>query len=397
MREEYLSLWKYIIENNEKIYYTKTHLPFNFLVNNDKFSIYRKEEEIFTIYKNSVIFAYEEYIYNRVERPSQFSPHIMAPSYLWAIFNQYNPMNEKKENIVATIFLSKRGIACLEKLKKNYNNNISNVFNKIFINDELINKYVESVYDHKEDTNIKKTIRIEKEIRNNINQYSKTYSIPRNLLIDHIIICVYNQNNEINKIEREVYNQIVKYLSKNVNSLTNMNEHITSKVTAFDFGDGNYLKKVLTKIDKITRELVSIKLDAGDKSNNLSKGNGSKNILSSDKPIPDLLLKKIKTLFDEQNKKLPYKFRGILIDEDLIVCTLEVLNDTTNKELPLNHRNATRINTPDGLDKRIKIRRNSDLRTANIVADELSEIGVLEMFRTRILKLRLVLDYSLCV
>lgn len=74
--------------------------------------------------------------------------------------------------------------------------------------------------------------------------------------------------------------------------------------------------------------------------------------------------------------KLPYKVRGIKIDFDLVKATIVVLNKADDNILPQNSRNASMRNTPDGLDKRVKKKLNSNLRTANIVSDELEKVGI---------------------
>jgi hypothetical protein len=77
---------------------------------------------------------------------------------------------------------------------------------------------------------------------------------------------------------------------------------------------------------------------------------------------------------------LPFWSRGIKISRELIGRTMEILNTEPGKELPQNCRNALRENTPDGLDKRIKERLNSNLRRANIISDILENTKIVEVF-----------------
>lgn len=76
---------------------------------------------------------------------------------------------------------------------------------------------------------------------------------------------------------------------------------------------------------------------------------------------------------------LPFKNRGITITRELILTTVEILNNEHSNVLPQNSRNAIREKTPDGLDKSIKECLNTDLRTANIISDILKDVGVVEI------------------
>lgn len=91
--------------------------------------------------------------------------------------------------------------------------------------------------------------------------------------------------------------------------------------------------------------------------------------------VPENITKKV---FDGL-PNLPYRKRGIKIHQYLIQTTLKILNDAEDRTLPQNARNLSVQETPDGLDKRIKIKLGTDLRTANIVSDELEETGAVEV------------------
>jgi hypothetical protein len=91
--------------------------------------------------------------------------------------------------------------------------------------------------------------------------------------------------------------------------------------------------------------------------------------------MPEKLLNKLLNLFE----RLPYMIRGIRINADLLRTTVEVLNAAEGKILPQNCRSDIAERTPDGLDRRVKIALQSDLRTADIVSDELAERGVVEV------------------
>ncbi|MBC8214165.1 MAG: hypothetical protein ISR90_01815 [Candidatus Marinimicrobia bacterium] len=372
-------LWNFIKGNEGNTFFTKTKKDFKYLVNGDRLVIIKHGKEIFTLRKTIVINAYAEYLVNKVEKPSQFSRSIMAPSYLWAMFNHYNPIIEKMgESLVATIFLSEKGLNCLNEIIKVYNNNISQFFNLFFVDEDKINNYIENVYDHSEDIEIKKTIRISTKARNTINQYSQTYGVSRNILIDYLIISIYKSDHKRIQNAKKKYSKLTVYLSKNIDSLTNTREFIKGNGANEDIFSSDFGRDINSKIKNMIRELESINEITESRINNYSNNKSNRNVLLSDNPIPDKIYKKIENLIEKHINKIPYHCHGIHINESLIKCTLEILNETEKNELPLNHRNATRFNTPDGLDKRIKIRLNSDLSTANIIVHELSKIGVIE-------------------
>jgi hypothetical protein len=81
------------------------------------------------------------------------------------------------------------------------------------------------------------------------------------------------------------------------------------------------------------------------------------------------------------NQKFPFKHRGIMINEELIQVTMEILNDENSKALPQNCSQQVRAKSHDGLDRRIKERRDLDLRTANIISDVLQDVGIAEVYK----------------
>ncbi|MBN2489132.1 MAG: hypothetical protein JXA98_08895 [Methanosarcinaceae archaeon] len=99
-------------------------------------------------------------------------------------------------------------------------------------------------------------------------------------------------------------------------------------------------------------------------------------IILNHRQIPSNLLNKACDVIDGD---LPYKYRGIMISCELIKTTMEILNAEVTKTLPQNCRNDIRERTPDGLDKRIKERLNTNLRTANIISDVLKSAGIVEI------------------
>lgn len=95
------------------------------------------------------------------------------------------------------------------------------------------------------------------------------------------------------------------------------------------------------------------------------------------------ILEKIYHNIEAKFGSLPIKNRGITITKELILATVEILNKETSKMLPQNCRNASREETPDGLDKRIKEAIGTDLRTANIISDILKEAGIVEVIKVK--------------
>lgn len=94
-------------------------------------------------------------------------------------------------------------------------------------------------------------------------------------------------------------------------------------------------------------------------------------------PIPPDLLDDVCNIIGN----ISYKHRGIMINREFVKATMEILNASSTKSLPQNSRNAVKDKTPDGLDKRIKERLNSNLRTANIISDVLENAGIVDVIK----------------
>lgn len=77
--------------------------------------------------------------------------------------------------------------------------------------------------------------------------------------------------------------------------------------------------------------------------------------------------------------RLPFRHRGIKITSELVRAAVEILDAESSGMLPQNCRNLRVEETPDGLDRRIKLRLGTDLRRANIISDVLAEVGVVEV------------------
>lgn len=98
-------------------------------------------------------------------------------------------------------------------------------------------------------------------------------------------------------------------------------------------------------------------------------------------PILPELMDKVCLAIRKQRGTISFRHRGIGVSPRLIKTTIELLNEEPTKMLPQNCRNDVRERTPDGLDRRIKERLNSDLRTANIISDVLADASVVEIIQ----------------
>ena len=94
---------------------------------------------------------------------------------------------------------------------------------------------------------------------------------------------------------------------------------------------------------------------------------------------PQILEQVCERVEKTSGRTLPFWLRGISINRDLIKAAIIALNNSPQKTLPQNCRNDIRARTPDGLDLRIKEYLDTDLRTANIISDVLSEAGIVEV------------------
>ncbi len=97
--------------------------------------------------------------------------------------------------------------------------------------------------------------------------------------------------------------------------------------------------------------------------------------------VPAELLLEAYAAVEKSGGRLPFECRGIQITKDLIKTVMELLNTEDNKVLPQHSANAVVEKTQDGLDRRIKERMGSDLRTANIVSDVMARAGIVQVIR----------------
>lgn len=76
--------------------------------------------------------------------------------------------------------------------------------------------------------------------------------------------------------------------------------------------------------------------------------------------------------------QLPFRCRGIRIDEELIATTLAILNAEPNRTLAQHSANAVAAKTKDGLDLRLK-QQLGNLRRANIISDVLAKAEIVDV------------------
>lgn len=92
--------------------------------------------------------------------------------------------------------------------------------------------------------------------------------------------------------------------------------------------------------------------------------------------IPEERLKAaVSAVETSSGQKLPFRCRGIKIDQTLIATAMEILNSQPNKTLPQHSANAVAEKTRDGFDRRLK-ERLGNLRRANIISDVLAKAEI---------------------
>lgn len=83
MKESFELVWQKIIINAGNTFYTKTHEPFSYKIEDDCFIPLRPDKAP-KVTKEYVKMAYEQWL---VKGPGAFTKNILAPSYIWGVFN----------------------------------------------------------------------------------------------------------------------------------------------------------------------------------------------------------------------------------------------------------------------------------------------------------------------
>ena len=93
MKEEFVTIWKRICDNAEKQFCTKQGKTFEYRIKNDCFVPLRPEKVPSNITKAIVEEAYNQW---PVIGPGNFTANILAPSYLWGVFNDDRIIKKEK-------------------------------------------------------------------------------------------------------------------------------------------------------------------------------------------------------------------------------------------------------------------------------------------------------------
>ena len=96
--------------------------------------------------------------------------------------------------------------------------------------------------------------------------------------------------------------------------------------------------------------------------------------------LPDVL-DRICDRIAKAHGRVPFYHRGIRITRKLVQAAREILNAAPDRTLAQHCRNARREYTPDGLDRRIKERLNTELTTANMISDVLAQARIVRVFK----------------
>ena len=100
-------------------------------------------------------------------------------------------------------------------------------------------------------------------------------------------------------------------------------------------------------------------------------------------PMLANVLDRLCTRIAKRHAPVPFGHRGIRVTRELVQATVEILNAAPARTLAQHCRNASRQCTPDGLDRRIKERLDTDLRTGNIISDVLADAGAVCVIKMR--------------
>ncbi len=84
MHEEFETIWRRICDNAEKQFCTKQGKTFKYKIENDCFIPLRPKGAPNNITKSLIEKAYNQW---PITGPGDFSGNILAPSYLWGVFN----------------------------------------------------------------------------------------------------------------------------------------------------------------------------------------------------------------------------------------------------------------------------------------------------------------------
>ena len=93
MKELFKTVWDRIVVNSGADFQTKQRKIFTYKIEHDRFIPLRPEKAPQNITKELVAEAYKQW---PVKGPGSFSENILAPSYLWGVFNDERIIKKDK-------------------------------------------------------------------------------------------------------------------------------------------------------------------------------------------------------------------------------------------------------------------------------------------------------------
>ena len=92
MKKSFEEVWEAIVSNVVNTFYTKTYEPFTYQIVDNCFIPLRPDKAP-KVTKEYVKMAYEQW---PVKGPDSFTKNILAPSYLWGVFNDMRIISKEK-------------------------------------------------------------------------------------------------------------------------------------------------------------------------------------------------------------------------------------------------------------------------------------------------------------
>lgn len=95
--------------------------------------------------------------------------------------------------------------------------------------------------------------------------------------------------------------------------------------------------------------------------------------------IPEALLNRACDLIGKEISSIPFRYKGIRITRKLVKAAMEILNAVPERTLAQRSLKAVKEKSPDGLDRRIKERLNSNLMTAPFISEVLAKVEIVDI------------------
>jgi len=374
-------VWKNILCYQGKLFYTKTGKEFTYM--KEKEDIIVPSRTKWDIPKESfkVAFRIEEEAVNdnKVTKPGSYrGTKIMGPSYVWAILHDPRIYNRKRINY-KSIFDSLEEVDRLRNttfsLEKETVRRIKILREKLKLSDRAL---FETIFEQKsklEDISKKISASDEREWklaekeRKRLRISSRNIELmerivdrgeynDRSLLIDKLIENVFNDSQQNKTPENRNYNKLKKPLENLQNDVNELVKHCPN-----DDDISTLIEKINYNYHLLFKQVLG--------------NNASDNI--SQIPRKKKMIEEICDTLERKRGDFPYRHKGIEINKELIIATMEILNDATNNKLAIKAKNAIRGEMRDGLDLRLKYELKSDTRRGDIISKELQKINVVEI------------------